>query len=114
MASLAGSVHDEMCSEVPGLVREQMQVCRDNPESLLCVSEGARRGILECQSQFRFERWNCSTQQNYTVFGPLLRKGEIGIGFSMDVIFGIFENCGRDFWQFLGKWQFWGQIFGFW
>ncbi|GFO01936.1 protein wnt [Plakobranchus ocellatus] len=74
IASLAGSVQDDTCNQVPGLVQQQLQVCRENPESLHCISEGARRGILECQSQFRFERWNCTTQRNYTVFGPILRK----------------------------------------
>lgn len=76
VASLAGSLHDDTCSEVPGLVHEQLQVCKDNPQSLLCISEGAKRGILECQDQFRFERWNCSTQRNFTVFGPVIRKGK--------------------------------------
>ena len=77
VASLAGSIHDTTaCNSVPGLVLAQQEVCRKNPESLLCISEGARRGILECQQQFKFERWNCTTTSSYKVFGPILRRGE--------------------------------------
>ncbi|CAL1527163.1 unnamed protein product [Lymnaea stagnalis] len=98
VASLAGSIRDDTCSEVPGLVQQQLQVCKDNPQSLLCISEGARRGILECQSQFRFERWNCTTQRNYTVFGPVLRKGTRETAFvyavlSAGVVHSVTQAC---------------------
>ncbi|KAL8565588.1 hypothetical protein ACOMHN_067537 [Nucella lapillus] len=75
VASLAGTVQDiSTCNNVPGLVLAQQEVCRKNPESLLCVIEGARRGIYECQQQFKFERWNCTTNA-HKVFGPVLRRG---------------------------------------
>ncbi|KAK3797887.1 hypothetical protein RRG08_052486 [Elysia crispata] len=98
VASLAGSVHDDKCNELPGLVQEQLQVCRENPESLLCISEGARRGILECQSQFKFERWNCTTQRNHTVFGPILTKGTRETAFiyavlSAGVVHAVTQAC---------------------
>lgn len=75
VASLAGSAPETVCSEVPGLVLAQQEVCQKNPESLFCISEGARRGILECQQQFKYERWNCTTSTNQKVFGPVLKKG---------------------------------------
>ncbi|XP_059172545.1 protein Wnt-16-like isoform X2 [Physella acuta] len=98
VASLAGSLHDSSCNEVPGLVHQQLQVCKDNPQSLMCISEGAKRGILECQSQFRFERWNCTTQKNYTVFGPILRKGTRETAFvyavlSAGVVHSVTQAC---------------------
>ncbi|RUS78297.1 hypothetical protein EGW08_013932 [Elysia chlorotica] len=98
VASLAGSVRDDKCNELPGLVQEQLQVCRENPESLLCISEGARRGILECQSQFKNERWNCTTQRNHTVFGPILRKGTRETAFiyavlSAGVVHAVTQAC---------------------
>jgi len=40
------------------------------------VGRGARQGIAECQWQFRNRRWNCSTVQDSTVFGPILSIGK--------------------------------------
>lgn len=47
---------------------------------MLSVSYGARDAILECQGQFKFERWNCTTKQTYNdsvydFFGSTLRLG---------------------------------------
>ena len=70
-------IQDDTCAEVPGLVSPQIEVCKNNPESLLCISDGARIGISECKFQFRNERWNCTTNTNYTVFGDVLRKGKL-------------------------------------
>ncbi|CAK9292550.1 unnamed protein product [Gordionus sp. m RMFG-2023] len=43
------------------LVNSQIEVCKNHPESLTCVTQGARMALTECQQQFRNERWNCST-----------------------------------------------------
>ncbi|XP_060075415.1 protein Wnt-16-like [Ylistrum balloti] len=76
VSSLAAVPQDRgTCSSVPGLVDLQQQECLKNPESILCVSRGAKAAITECQKQFKFERWNCTTSQNYSVFGPVLKKG---------------------------------------
>lgn len=42
------------------------------------VGRGARAGIAECQWQFRYRRWNCSTVEDSTVFGPVLQIGTDG------------------------------------
>ena len=75
MSSVGIEQQTEKCNAVPGLVSQQLNLCQNNPDSLLCVSEGARQAILECQNQFKFERWNCTTSQNYSVFGPIMTKG---------------------------------------
>lgn len=87
MASLAAVPQDRgTCDSVPGLVDLQQQECLKNPESLLCVSQGAKAAITECQKQFQFERWNCTTSTNYSVFGPVLRKGEYNTDLDVAVV----------------------------
>ena len=49
-----------MCGRLPGLVLQQLNVCRRNPLAMPCVGLGARLGLVECQYQFQYERWNCS------------------------------------------------------
>ena len=49
-----------MCGRLPGLVLQQLDVCRRNPLAMPCVELGARLGLVECQYQFQYERWNCS------------------------------------------------------
>ncbi|KAK7503459.1 hypothetical protein BaRGS_00005380, partial [Batillaria attramentaria] len=99
VASLAGAVQDtSTCNEVPGLVLAQQEVCRKNPESILCISEGARRGILECQEQFKYERWNCTASATYKVFGPILRRGTKETAFiyailSAGVVHSVTQAC---------------------
>lgn len=44
------------------------------------VSEGAMKGIAECQYQFLNERWNCSTsEKGQAVFGKVINRGETSI-----------------------------------
>ncbi|XP_053377398.1 protein Wnt-16-like [Mercenaria mercenaria] len=91
-------IQDDTCAEVPGLVSPQIEVCKNNPESLLCISDGARLGISECKFQFRNERWNCTTNTNYTVFGDVLRKGTRETAFiyailSAGVVFATTKSC---------------------
>lgn len=55
-------------------------------------------GIYECQRQFRYERWNCTTSKNYTVFGEVLRKGTKETAFiyavlSAGVVYAVTEAC---------------------
>lgn len=70
------AVGEIICSSVPGLVNRQRQVCENHPDAMRALSVGARRGILECQHQFRNERWNCTTEKNVSVFGTTLQRGE--------------------------------------
>ena len=41
-------------------------------DHMMHVGRGARRGISECQFQFKNQKWNCSTVEDSTVFGPIL------------------------------------------
>ena len=63
------------CAKVPGLVSQQLRVCQAHPNAMYAVSEGAKRGIKECQKQFKNERWNCTTEGDESVFGHTLQRG---------------------------------------
>ena len=65
-----------ICANVTGLLNEQLRVCEDNPIATLAASEGTRKGILECQNQFKNERWNCTPEGDEQVFGHTLLRGE--------------------------------------
>ncbi|KAM9328103.1 protein Wnt-16 [Pholidichthys leucotaenia] len=54
---------------------KQRELCRRKPFLLPSVRDGARLGVTECQSQFRHERWNCSTREEPPVFGHELTSG---------------------------------------
>lgn len=65
-----------MCSIFPGLTRRQRQICGREPDIILTVADGVRKGIDECQFQFQYHRWNCTTFPNdYSLFGKELVKG---------------------------------------
>jgi hypothetical protein len=66
-----------VCSSLPGLAAQQIEVCIQHPSTIRSVSDGARRGIQECQYQFRNERWNCTTRnEEQSVFGYILERGK--------------------------------------
>lgn len=64
-----------ICAALPGLVSRQIQVCQAHPNTIHSVSDGARKGIQQCQYQFRNERWNCTTKDDQNVFGSTLDRG---------------------------------------
>lgn len=64
-----------LCSTVPGLVLQQQKVCQAHPAVIRAVSGGARRGIDECQNQFRHDRWNCTIEGGESVFDHTLERG---------------------------------------
>ena len=41
-------------------------------DHMMHVGRGASTGISECQYQFKDRKWNCSTVDDSTVFGPIL------------------------------------------
>jgi len=61
-----------ICTKINGLSSGQQKLCMLYTDHMLHVGRGARSGIGECQYQFRNRRWNCSTVEDTTVFGPVL------------------------------------------
>ncbi len=61
-----------LCQQITGLSTGQKKLCTLYTDHMMHVGRGARRGISECQHQFRNRKWNCSTVDDTTVFGPIL------------------------------------------
>ncbi|XP_064633046.1 protein Wnt-16-like [Lineus longissimus] len=101
VASLAGSLpnKDDACSQTTGLVNQQIELCKDNPQALPCIQNGAKRGILECFFQFQNERWNCSLIQKQSAgFGPLINRRTKETAFiyavtSAGVVHAVTQSC---------------------
>ena len=68
--------HSDQCGAVPGLVYQQLRLCHENPGAMPYVGQGVGMSIAECQHQFRYERWNCTTTSNTTVFGQVLAQSK--------------------------------------
>ncbi|XP_066995043.2 protein Wnt-16 [Anabrus simplex] len=87
-----------LCSSLPGLNEQQVAVCIQHPDNIRSVSDGARRGIQECQYQFRNERWNCTTRDHEEdVFG-ILSRGSKETAFiyavtSAGVVHAVTQSC---------------------
>ncbi|XP_066561044.1 protein Wnt-16 [Amia ocellicauda] len=62
------------CAKLP-LSGAQKALCRGKPLVLASVRDGAALALRECQTQFRHERWNCSTRADPAVFGFELTSG---------------------------------------
>lgn len=50
-----------VCSGIPGLTKEQRELCYKNPDVTAAATEGLQMAISECQYQFMWHRWNCSS-----------------------------------------------------
>jgi len=50
-----------ICNRIEGLSEHQRLLCRSYPDVTAAVGEGAKMAINECQFQFRFKQWNCSS-----------------------------------------------------
>jgi len=65
-----------ICGELQGLSHNQIALCKKYGSHMPFVSEGANNGILECKWQFKGNRWNCSTVEDTSVFGKVLKIGK--------------------------------------
>lgn len=65
------------CNELEGLSKGQRQICELNKDHIYFIGKAARMGIGECQHQFEKARWNCSTYDDSSVFGPIMNTGMI-------------------------------------
>ncbi|NWQ68017.1 WNT9B protein, partial [Neopipo cinnamomea] len=68
--SAQGRVHVKQC-DLLQLSRKQKRLCRREPGLAETLRDSIRLGIMECQFQFRSERWNCSLEGRTS----LLKRG---------------------------------------
>ncbi|KAK3734439.1 hypothetical protein RRG08_029114 [Elysia crispata] len=61
-----------ICTQLKGLSAGQVRFCQKFNDHMPSIGRGAKMAIGECQSQFRFMRWNCSTVADSSVFGPVI------------------------------------------
>jgi len=65
---------NNMCEQLKGLSLAQQKMCKMYYDHMQPIGLGAQMAIRECQYQFRFRRWNCSTIQGEpSVFGIVLQ-----------------------------------------
>ena len=94
-----------LCQQVTGLSSGQKKLCMLYTDHMMHVGRGARNGITECQFQFRNHKWNCSTVEDSTVFGPILsiRKYCFSTGFFNGINHWKTLLCNKIFYWFVFK-----------
>lgn len=68
------------CRTVPGLTREQLELCYRASDVTAAAIEGLELGVRECQHQFQWHRWNCSslsTKSRNPHTSSMLKRGKI-------------------------------------
>lgn len=66
---------DGACLNMPGLVQQQKQMCLKWPETVQSVPFGTKQGLVECEYQFRNDRWNCTDNMSPHVLQSTLERG---------------------------------------
>ena len=64
-----------ICNKIPGLTDRQRHMCRKYPDAMVAIGNGSKLGLAECQEQFKFHRWNCSSIGNKNGFGHVVVVG---------------------------------------
>lgn len=73
MEEAAVKAHYKVCDRLK-LEKKQRRMCRRDPGVAETLMEAISMSALECQYQFRFERWNCTLEGRYRA--SLLKRGE--------------------------------------
>merc|ERR1712227_60724 len=75
---LLGSEEDgspRACLALPGLTEQQANVCEKLPETVESVPFGTKQGLVECEYQFRNDRWNCTDNRDTARIQTTLERG---------------------------------------
>ncbi|XP_066253858.1 protein Wnt-10b-like [Euwallacea similis] len=102
----------DFCRTIPGLTKFQIELCRQQPDTIVVALEGLNHAVKECQNQFDGYRWNCSAlrtrgknpyisailQQGYkeTAFSYALASAGVVIAVARACSSASLRNCGCD------------------
>lgn len=64
-----------VCLALPGLTDQQASVCEKLPETVESVPFGTKQGLVECEYQFRNDRWNCTDNREPRRIQTTLERG---------------------------------------
>ncbi|KAJ8686544.1 hypothetical protein QAD02_022338 [Eretmocerus hayati] len=73
-----------VCNGIPGLTKEQRELCHKNPDVTAAAIKGLEMAIAECQHQFMWHRWNCSSLTTSSITqhsSVILQRGYRETGF---------------------------------
>lgn len=68
-----------ICKTFPGLSKDQIEICHQYPDVTSTAMDGLQLAIEECQYQFQWHRWNCSslsTKNKNPHSNVLLQRGK--------------------------------------
>lgn len=70
---------EDSCEQLAGLVKRQKKLCKRHLELMDSVRAGAQMAIEECQSQFKYRRWNCSTENDKQFGNVIMKQGKLDL-----------------------------------
>uniref|UniRef100_A0AAU7EAU8 Protein Wnt n=1 Tax=Terebratalia transversa TaxID=34513 RepID=A0AAU7EAU8_TERTR len=85
---------------IPYLNKKQRQLCYKDADLLGIISDGAARGIEECQSQFLERHWNCTIFNTTNVFGRVAKLKSRETAFiyaiqSAGMMYALTRSCAK-------------------
>ncbi|VDL86232.1 unnamed protein product [Schistocephalus solidus] len=73
--------HKPLCVYAYGLSRSQLSLCHQHFDHMPVIGVGARIGIQQCEEQFKYHHWNCSSAREPFALGSVARHGKYVIFF---------------------------------
>ncbi|EFN88872.1 protein Wnt-10a [Harpegnathos saltator] len=108
-----------VCNGIPGLTKEQRELCHVNPDVTVAALKGLQMAVSECQYQFMWHRWNCSSltpssrtqqssvllQRGYreTAFAYAISAAGVAYNVARACSMGRLLSCGCDPSNYRGK-----------